>query len=76
MSLEFLYLNGEPVHAGDRIQHRGDFGRIVFVTDGDQFEAEPGYDDYAGSDRGFHNGDGRPSLPCISSVDAIKRSTC
>jgi len=52
MSLELLYLNGEPVHAGDRVQHRGDYGRIVFVTDGDSYEASPGYDDYVGSDRG------------------------
>ena len=52
MKLELLYTTGEEVHAGDRVQHRGDYGRVVFVTDGEAVEFSPGYEDYSGSERG------------------------
>ncbi len=69
MSLEVLYLTGDPVCPGDRIQHRGTYGRIVFVTDGDVFQAEPGYDSYAGSERGLMICDDDGSLTFLSEPD-------
>jgi hypothetical protein len=53
MHPEFLYITGEEVKAGDRVQHRGDYGRVVFVTDGETADFSPGYEDYCGSDRGL-----------------------
>lgn len=46
------YSTGEVVHAGDRVQYRGTFAKVVFVTDGDESECWPGYENYSGYDRG------------------------
>ena len=69
MNSELLYLTGEEVHAGDRVQHRGDYGRVVFVTNGDSCEFSPGYEEYSGSDRGLMicNDDG--ALTFVSEPD-------
>lgn len=54
MEVELLhYLSGEAVHAGDRVQHKGDYATVVFVSDGDQEEFAPGYEEYTGSERGI-----------------------
>ncbi len=47
------YITGEEVHAGDRVQRNGDFATVVFVSNGDTEEFAPGYEDYAGTDRGI-----------------------
>ncbi|HEV2209540.1 MAG TPA: hypothetical protein VG167_12245 [Verrucomicrobiae bacterium] len=47
------YITGEEVHAGDRVQYHGDFATIVFVSNGDEEEFAPGYEDYTGSERGI-----------------------
>lgn len=52
-SERLAYLTGEEVHVGDRVQYQGVFGTIVVVNDGDNEEFAPGYEDYAGSDRGL-----------------------
>ncbi len=46
------YATGEEVHAGDRVQYRGAYGTIVFVSNGDTEEIAPGYEDYTGAERG------------------------
>jgi hypothetical protein len=46
------YLTGEEVHAGDRVQYRGEFATVVFVSNGESEEFSPGFEDYTGSDRG------------------------
>ena len=54
MSIELLhYTTGEEVHAGDRVQYKGTFGTIVFVSDGYNEEYSPGYEDHIGTDRGI-----------------------
>ncbi len=53
MEAEVLYISGEPVHAGDRVQFRGTYATVVFVTDGASEEFEPGYEEYTGSERGL-----------------------
>ena len=53
MDSALLYITGEEVHAGDRIQYNGNYGTVVFVSDGDHEECAPGYEDYSGSDRGI-----------------------
>jgi hypothetical protein len=49
----FHYLSGEEVHVGDRVQYRGEYARIVVVSDGDQGEFAPGYEDHSGGERGL-----------------------
>ena len=63
------YLSGEEVHAGDRVQLSGTYGRIVFVSDGDNNEISPGYEDYSGSDRGVVLCDDDGSLTFLSDLD-------
>lgn len=46
------YVSGEEVHAGDRVQYDGNYCTVVFVSDGESEEFEPGYEDYTGSERG------------------------
>ncbi|HWH72529.1 MAG TPA: hypothetical protein VNT26_24420 [Candidatus Sulfotelmatobacter sp.] len=53
MDAELLhYSTGEAVHAGDRVQRNGDYATVVFVSHGDGEELWPGYEDYAGYERG------------------------
>jgi hypothetical protein len=47
------YLSGEEVHAGDRVQYRGNYATVVFVSNGESEEFSPGYEDYIGSNRGI-----------------------
>jgi len=52
MELGVCYISGEEVHAGDRVQYDGNFSTVVFVSDGEKEEFEPGYEDYTGAERG------------------------
>ncbi len=52
MELGIRYISGEEVHAGDRVQYDGNYCTVVFVSDGENEEYNPGYEDYTGSDRG------------------------
>src|SRR5258706_5870176 len=63
------YLSGEEVHAGDRVQLSGTFGRIVFVSDGDNNEISPGYEDYSGAERGVVLCDDDGALTFLSDLD-------
>ncbi len=47
------YITGEEVHAGDRVQYRGTYANVVFVSNGEEEEFAPGYEDHTGSDRGI-----------------------
>lgn len=46
------YITGEEVHAGDRVQYHGDYATVVFVSNGEDEEFSPGFEDYTGSERG------------------------
>lgn len=61
-----LYTTGEEVHAGDRVQYRGTFGTVVFVSDGETEEFLPGYEDYRGSERGVAVCDDDGSVESLS----------
>lgn len=69
MHADLLYLTGEEVHAGDRVQLKGDYGRVVFVANGETEEFSPGYEDYSGSDRGLMVCDDDGGLTFISQPD-------
>jgi len=49
----FHYITGEEIHAGDRVQYKGTYARVVFVSDGENEEFSPGFEDYTGSERGL-----------------------
>ncbi len=48
-----VYLTGEEVHAGDRVQYRGTYATVILVSNGDTEDILPGYEDYSGSERGI-----------------------
>ena len=47
------YVSGEEVHAGDRVQHKGTYATVVFVSNGATEEYLPGYEDQIGAERGI-----------------------
>ncbi len=48
-----LYETGEEPHIGDRVQYKGSYATVVFVSDGESEEIAAGYEDYAGAPRGL-----------------------
>jgi hypothetical protein len=72
MNTDFLhYVSGEEVHAGDRVQYRGSYATVVFVTTGETEEFAPGYEDRAGSDRGIVLCDDDGSTTSIGDPDEM-----
>jgi hypothetical protein len=54
MDSELLhYPAGGEVHLRDRVRYHDNFATVVCVTDGDNAEFSPGYEDYSGFDRGI-----------------------
>lgn len=53
MDAELLqYTTGEEIQLGDRVQLAGTFATVVVVSDGETYQTAPGYEDYAGVERG------------------------
>ncbi len=53
MDAELLYYtSGEEIQIGDRVQFNGAFATVVVVSDGETYQLAPGYEDYAGAERG------------------------
>jgi len=63
------YSTGDRVRAGDRVQYRGTYAKVVFVTDGDESESWPGYEGYSGYDRGLVICDDDGSTSVLSEPD-------
>ncbi len=54
MDAELLhYTSGEEVQLGDRVQYDGAFATVVAVSDGESYQLAPGFEDYAGAERGL-----------------------
>jgi len=54
MEAELLhYTSGEEVQLGDRVQYDGTLATVVVVSDGESCQLAPGYEDYAGTERGL-----------------------
>ena len=51
-SAALYYISGEEVHAGDRVQYKGNYSTVVYVSTGAGEEYAPGYEDYVGSEPG------------------------
>jgi len=68
-SAPLLYVTGEEVHAGDRVQYCATFATVVSVSDGETSECAPGYEDYSGADRGLMVCDDDGTLTTLSDPD-------
>jgi hypothetical protein len=64
------YTTGEEVHLGDRVQFDGAFATVVVVSDGEAYEVAPGYEDYAGIERGLTICDDDGGVTTIDDSDA------
>ena len=52
MDAELLhYSSGEDVQLGDRVQFNGAYATVVAISDGENYQLAPGYEDYAGAQR-------------------------
>ncbi len=70
MDAELLYYtSGEDVQLGDRVQYRGTFATVVVVSDGETYQLAPGYEDYAGAERGVMICDDDGTLTTLSEAD-------
>ena len=70
MDAELLqYTTGEGIRLGDRVQFGGDFATVVVVSDGETYQVAPGYEDYAGIERGLTICDDDGGLTTINETD-------
>ena len=63
------YTTGEGVQVGDRVQYGGIFATVVVVSDGDTYQVAPGYEDYAGVERGLMICDDDGTLTTLNETD-------
>ncbi len=63
------YSSGEDVQIGDRVQYGGAFATVVVVSDGENYQTAPGYEDYAGADRGLLVCDDDGTLNTLNDTD-------
>jgi hypothetical protein len=70
MDAELLhYTSGEEILIGDRVQYGGLFATVVVVSDGENYQLAPGYEDNAGAERGLMICDDDGTLNSISETD-------
>ncbi len=70
MDTELLqYTSGEEIQLGDRVQFNGTFATVVVVSDGDAYQVAPGYEDYAGVERGVTVCDDDGKITTIGDTD-------
>jgi hypothetical protein len=63
------YTSGEGVQVGDRVQYGGVFATVVVVSDGETYQVAPGYEDYAGVERGLMICDDDGTLTTLNETD-------
>jgi hypothetical protein len=63
------YSSGQDVQLRDRVEYRGVFATVVFVTDGEDSEWSPGYEGYSGYDRGLVVRDDDGTLTSVQETD-------
>ena len=71
MDAELLhYTSGEEVQLGDRVQFDGTLATVVVVSDGEDCQTAPGYEDYSGAERGLVICDDDGALNTVDDTDA------
>jgi hypothetical protein len=70
MDAELLhYTTGEEIQLGDRVQLSGTFATVVVMSDGETYQTAPGYEDYAGVERGVTVCDDDGTLSTVDDTD-------
>ncbi len=70
MDTELLsYTTGEEIQIGDRVQFDGSYATVVVVSDGETYQLAPGYEDYAGAERGVTVADDDGTITSINDYD-------
>jgi hypothetical protein len=70
MDAELMYYtSGEEIQLGDRVQYGGTFATVVVISDGEAYQLAPGYEDYAGLERGLVICDDDGTLSSITETD-------
>jgi hypothetical protein len=71
MDAELLhYTSGEEVQLGDRVTFDGTLATVVVVSDGENYQLAPGYEDQAGVERGVIIADDDGTLTTLGDTDA------
>jgi hypothetical protein len=63
------YMTGEEIQLGDRVQYGGTLATVVVVSDGENYQLAPGYEDRAGAERGLMVCDDDGTLNTITDTD-------
>ena len=66
---QLRYTSGEEIQLGDRVQFSGTFATVVMVSDGENCQTVPGYEDYAGAERGLMICDDDGELTSLDDMD-------
>ena len=70
MNADLLYYTtGEEIQLGDRVQYGGTIATVVVVSDGENYQLAPGYEDYAGAERGLMVCDDNGTRNTITETD-------
>ncbi len=64
------YTSGEEIQIGDRVQFDGTYATVVVVSDGENYQTAPGFEDYAGIERGVTVSDDDGTVTTIGDLDA------
>jgi len=67
---QLFYTSGEEIQIGDRVQFDGTFATVVVVSDGENYLTAPGFEDYAGIERGLTVSDDDGTVTTIGDMDA------
>lgn len=67
---QLCYTSGEEIQIGDRVQFDGTYATVVVVSDGENYQTAPGFEDYAGIERGVTISDDDGTVTTIGDMDA------
>lgn len=66
---QLRYTSGEEIQLGDRVQLAGTYATVVVVSGGESYQTAPGYEDYAGIERGLMICDDDGELTSLDDMD-------
>ena len=67
---QLCYTSGEEIQIGDRVQFDGTYATVVVVSDGENYQTAPGFEDHAGVERGVTVSDDDGTVTTIGDLDA------
>lgn len=63
------YTSGEEIEIGDRVQFDGTYATVVVISDGENYQTAPGFEDYAGVERGVTVSDDDGTVTTVGDMD-------